>query len=150
MVVRVRIEGDQEVIRALRKVSVDAKKAMRAEAKDIAISLADWIKADARRRGRQAARGLSNTREGSSGVWPQVAASNTGRARGLLFGSVYGMKRHSGWYRHRRYHNSPGHQFGPYIGFPGYVFFRTADERQPWIAKEWAKAADDVVREWSA
>lgn len=146
----VKIEGADEVARALAKVPADAKAAMKAEAKDIAISLTDWIKADARARGRQAARGASTVREGAHGVWPMVTGSNTGRARGLLFGSVFGMKRHSGWYRHRRYHNSAGRQFGPYVGFPGYWFFATAQHRQPWITREWAKAADQVVQDWSA
>lgn len=150
MTVRVTIEGADEVVRALRKVPADAKKAMKAEAKDIATSLADWIKADARRRGRQAARGASTVREGTSGVWPQITATNTGRARGLLFGSVYGMKRHSGWYAAGRYSRSSGQQFGPYVGFPGHWFFSTAQKRQPWIQKEWAKAADDVVHRWGA
>lgn len=144
------IEGDQEVIRALRKVPADVKKAMRAEAKDIATSLTDWVKADARSRGRQAARGASSVREGSQGLWPLITGSNTGRARGIMFGSVYGMTRHSGWYAHKRYLASPGHQFGPFVGFPGYWFFSTAEKRQPWIEREWAKAADDVLREWSA
>lgn len=146
----IRIEGDEEVIRALKKAPADAKKAMRAQAKDIATSLADWIKADARRRGRQAARGASTVREGNRGIWPQVTGTNAGRARGILFGSIYGMKRHSGWYAAGRYSDSTGRQFGPYVGFPGHWFFSTAEKRRPWIAKEWAKAADDVVRDWSA
>ena len=150
MTIKVKIEGDQEVIRALRKVPAEAKKAMKAEAKDIATSLADWIKADARRRGRQAARGASTVREGTSGVWPQITASNTGKARGILFGSVYGMKRRSGWYAAGRYSRSDGRQFGPYVGYPGHWFFSTAEKRQPWITREWAKAAEDVVNGWDA
>jgi hypothetical protein len=150
MTIKVKIEGDQEVIRALRKVPKDAQAAMKAEAKDIAVSLADWIKADARRRGRQAARGASTVREGNRGVWPQITASNTGRARGLLFGSVYGMKRHSGWYAAGRYSRSEGRQFGPYVGYPGFWFFSTAEKKQPWITKEWQKAADEVVHRWGA
>jgi hypothetical protein len=148
--VKVRIEGDREVIRALRKVPADARKAMRAEAKDIAISLADWIKADARRRGRQAARGASTVREGTSGIWPQITGSNTGRARGILFGSIYGMKRHSGWYAAGRYSDSTGRQFGPYVGYPGHWFFATAEKKAPWISAEWGKAAEQVVKDWSA
>lgn len=150
MAVRVKIEGDQEVIRALAKVPADAKIAMRAQAKDIAISLADWIKADARKRGRQAARGASTVREGSSGLWPAVTASNTGKAKGLLFGSIYGMKRHSGWYAAARYRTNHGMQFGTYVGFPGYWFFATADAKRAWIGAEWAKSADAVISEWSA
>jgi len=148
--IKVRIEGADEVIRALRKVPKDAKVAMRSEAKDIATSLTDWVKADARSRGRQAARGASTVREGNQGFWPVVTGSNTGRARGIMFGSVYGMKRHSGWYAYPQYAGSTGHQFGAFVGFPGYWFFATAERRQPWITSEWGKAADEVVHRWGA
>jgi hypothetical protein len=152
---KLRVEGADEVIRALDKVPADAREAMRQQAKDIATSLADFIKIDGRKHSRQASRVADTVREGNRGVWPVVTASNTGKARrrggGLLFGSIFGMKRHTGWYNHRRY-NRPGagHQFGPYIGYPGYWFFKTAEDRQSWIESEWQKAADEVVRRWSA
>ena len=150
LTIRVRVEGADEVIRALDKLPSDAQESMRAEAKDIATSLTDWIKADARRHSRQAARAARTVKESNQGFWPVITASNTGRARGLLFGSVFGMKRRSGWYAAGRYSRSRGKQFGPYIGYPGYWFFSTAEARQPWIESEWHKAADDVVRKWSA
>lgn len=147
---RVRIEGANEVIRALDKLPVDAQEAMRAQAKDIATSLADFIKIGGQRHSRQAARAARTVKEANQGAWPVITASNTGRAKGLLFGSVFGMKRHSGWYAKGRYSRSRGHQFGAYIGYPGYWFFKDAEERQPWIESEWHKAADEVVRRWSA
>lgn len=149
-VIKMRIEGADEVIRALKKAPKDIQDAAKREAKDIATSLADWIKADARRHSRQAARASSSVREGNMGFWPMISASNTGRARGLLFGSVFGMKRHSGWYAAGRYADSKGRQFGPYVGFPGHWFFSTAEHRQSWIQSEWGKAAEDVVHRWSA
>ena len=149
-VVKVRIEGADEVIRALRKLPQDAQDAAKHQAKDIATSLADFMKADARKHSRQAARASRTVKEANQGFWPVITASSTGRARGLLFGSVFGMKRHSGWYAHRRYRGSHGSQFGPWIGYPGYWFFSTAEERQPWVSDEWHKAADEVVRRWSA
>ena len=145
--IRVRIEGADEVIRALDKLPADAQDAMRAEAKDIANSLQDFIKIDARAHSRQAARAARSVRKSTEGFWPVITADNSSK---LLFGSVFGMKRHTGWYNKRRYHNSRGMQYGPYIGFPGYWFFSSAERRQPWIESEWHKAADDVVREWSA
>ena len=146
-VIKVRIEGADEVIRALKKVPKDAQAAMRAEAKDIATSLADWMKADARAHSRQAARASRSVREGNVGFWPVITADNRSK---LLFGSVFGMKRHSGWYSARRYALSAGRQFGPYVGFPGHWFFSSAEERQPWVESEWNKAADEVVRRWDA
>ena len=148
-VIKVRIEGADEVIRALRQVPADAQAAMKHQAKDIAISLADFVKAEGRRHSRQAARAARTVREANQGFWPVITASNSGRAKGLLFGSVFGMKRRSGWYARGRYRDA-GQQFGPYVGFPGYWFFSTAEERQPWIASEWHKAADEVIRRWGA
>src|SRR5215207_3003700 len=111
--ISIRIHGADEVVRALAKVPKDTQKAMREQAKDIATSLADFIKIDGRTRGgAQGARAASTVREGNEGFWPVITASNTGRARGrrpskegggVLFGSIFGMKRHSGWYNKPRY-----------------------------------------------
>ena len=145
--IKVRIEGADEVIRALRKVPKDAKVAMRHEAKDIATSLADFMKADARGHSRQAARASRSVREANQGFWPVITADNRSK---LLFGSVFGMKKHTGWYAFPQYRRSTGHQFGEFVGFPGYWFFLSADKRQPWIESEWSKAADEVVDRWGA
>lgn len=146
-VIKVRIEGAGEVIRALDKVPADAQKAMKTQAKDIATSLADYMKRDARGHSRQAARASRSVREANQGFWPVITADNRSK---LLFGSMFGMKRHTGWYAHRRYLRSPGEQFGPYIGYPGYWFFSTAERYQPWIESEWHKAADEVVHRFGA
>jgi len=143
--IRMRIDGADELARALRGLPRDAQKVMRDEAKDIATSLADWMKADARGYSRQAARASRTVREGAEGFWPAVTASNTGRAQGLLWGSIFGMKQRSGWYRHRRYRSSRGQQFGPYVGFPGHWFFSTAEKRMDWISSEWGKAAEKLA-----
>ena len=145
--IKMRIEGADEVIRALRKVPDDAQAAMKHEAKDIATSLTDWIKASGRAHSRQGARAARSVREGNQGFWPLITANNSSK---LLFGSIFGMKRHTGWYAARRYRSEPGRQFGAYVGFPGYWFFSDAEQRQPWIQAEWSKAADDVVHRWGA
>lgn len=145
----VSIEGANEVLRALEKLPKDADTELRAQAFDIAKVLADRVKAGGRAHSRQAARAASTVKE-VKGRWPIIQASNTGRAKGLLFGSVFGMKRHSGWYDKRRYHNSRGHQFGPWIGYPGYWFFSDAEALQPYVAEQWGEVADAVVRKWSA
>ena len=147
VVFKVRIEGADEVIRALDKLPKDAQDAMRREAKDIATSLADWMKADARGHSRQAARASRSVREANRGFWPVITANNSSR---MLFGSIFGMRRKTGWYAKRRYFDSRGMQYGPYIGYPGYWFFSTAERRQSWVESEWQKAGADVVAAWSA
>ena len=146
----VRINGANEVIRALDKLPGDAQDAMQHEAKDIATSLADWIKAAGRVHSRQAARAASTVKEANQGAWPVIIASNTGRAKGLLFGSEFGMNRKSGWYAKRRYFGSPARQFGRHLGGGSYWFFATAEAKQAWVESEWHKAADEVIRRWSA
>lgn len=146
-VIKIKIEGANEVIRHLEKTPEVTRKAMKREAKDIATSLADWIKADARGHSRQAARAARSVREGNQGFWPMVTADNRSK---LLFGSVFGMNRRTGWYRHRRYAHGRGRQFSPWIGYPGYWFFSTAEKKQQWIEEEWHKAVNDVIYEWGA
>lgn len=148
----VRVEGDEEVLRALAKVPADVREAMRDQSHDIADRLADFIRIGGREHSRQAARAARTVKVESEGGWPVIEATNTGRAHGLLFGSIFGMKRHTGWYNHRRYNHLPGagHQFGRWIGYPGYWFFKQYEERRPWIDTEWQKAGDEVIRRWSA
>lgn len=149
---KVSIEGADEVLRAFEKLPKEADTALRYQAYDISKSLADWIKQAGRAHSRQAARPASTVREQRAGtsVWPVITASNKGRAKGLLFGSEFGMTRKSGWYAKRRYFDSPGSQFGPHLGGGSYWFFRTAEVKQGWVESEWHKAADEVVRRWSA
>lgn len=144
---KVSIEGANEVLRAFDKLPKDADTELREQAFDIAKVLADRIKAAGRRHSRQAARAASTVKE-VKGRWPIVQASNTGRAKGLLFGSEFGMTRKSGWYAKRRYFDSAGSQFGPHG--PSRWFFKTADELEPYVADQWREVADNVVRKWSA
>ena len=99
------------------------------------------------RHSRQAAKAARSVRESREGFWPVITANNSS---GLLFGSIFGMTRKSGWYAKRRYFDSRGSQFGKYIGYPGFWFFSDAEKRQPWVESEWHKAADEVIRRWSA
>jgi hypothetical protein len=147
---RVRIEGADEVIRACQALGPIAEQELQAQAFDIAISLADKIKYAAQADSRQSARASRTVREVKAGAWPAISASNTGRAKGLLFASEFGMTRKSGWYRKRRYFDSAGRQFRPHLGRGSYWFFKTAEREQPWVESQWLAAADAVVRRWSA
>lgn len=146
---KVRIEGADEVLRALAKLPADANKAMREQAKDIATSLADKMKYAARASSRQAAKLAPTVRESNVGVWPAITAGG-GRWGFLLFGSEFGATRHFGWYARARYFDSTGKQFPEHLGGGSHWFFATAEAQQPWVASEWSKAGDTVVREWSA
>ena len=148
--VRVRIEGADEVIRALDKLPSDAKSAMRDQAKKIARDLAPLIRAAGRSQGRQTARAASTVRATSAGFWPVVEASNTGRARGLLFGSEFGVRGKFGWYAWPRFFRSRNLQFRPHLGGGSYWFRKTAEDNQPLIQAQWQGAADEVIRRWSA
>ena len=97
------------MLRAFDKLPKDADTELRAQAFDIAKVLADRIKAAGRAHSRQAARAASTVKE-VRGRWPTIQARHTGRARGLLFGSEFGMTRKSGWYAKRRYFDSVGSQ----------------------------------------
>lgn len=146
---RVSIQGANEVLRAFNKLPRDANQELRTEAFDIAKVLADRIKAAGRRYSKQAARVASTVREVRD-RWPAVQASNTGRAKGLLFGSEFGMNRKSGWYGRPRYFDSRGYQFHPHTGQQGAWFFPTAEALQPYVEQQWRQVADNVVRKWSA
>jgi hypothetical protein len=146
----VRISGANEVLRALQGLPKDADRELQAEAFDISKSLADRIKAAGRADTRQSARAARSVREVKAGAWPAITAGGTKGSRPFLFGSEFGMTRKSGWYRKRRYFDSAGSQFRPHLGSGSYWFFKTAEREQPWIASEWHKAADAVVRKWSA
>lgn len=147
--IRVRISGANEVIRALDRLPAGATKALKGEAFDIADYLTDRIKIAARGDSRQSARAASSVRARRD-RFPVITAGGTARSRGVLFGSEFGMNRRSGWYAARRYSHSIGRQFRPHTGASSYWFFKTAEQQQPWVAREWTKAADKVIREWSA
>lgn len=155
---RVRIEGADEVLRAFTKLPTDATNDLRDQTLKVSKELATKIRAAGEAESRVAARAASTVKAVRDRV-PAVQASNTGLARGrkpskrgggVLFGSEFGMTRKSGWYRHRRYFGSPGRQFKPHIGAGSYWFFKTAERNQSWMADQWNKVADQVVREWSA
>lgn len=147
--IRVRIEGADEVIRALRDLPDDATQELRREAFDIADYLVDKMKYAAAAEGGHARRAASTLRAVRD-RFPIIQASNTGRGRGMLFGSEFGMNRRSGWYAASRYEHSLGRQYKPHLGAHSYWFFRTAEREQGWVSDQWNQAADAVIRRWSA
>jgi len=146
MRVRIRIEGADEVLRALDKLPSDARRELKDKMQDVSEELARKIKAAGAARGRQAAR-VARTVKALRGVTPIVQASNPGKR--TLLGSEFGMTRHSGWYAAGRYSRDHSPQYYPHNN-EGYWFFPTARAEQPHMAEQWHEVAAAVVRDWSA
>jgi hypothetical protein len=156
----VRIEGANEVLRAFSKLPADATNELRDRTLDVSRELAGKIRSAGEAESRVAARAASTVKAVRDRI-PAVQASTTGRARGrkpskkgsgsggVLFASEFGMTRKSGWYSKPRYFDSAGRQFRPH-GTHSYWFFVTAERNQSWMADQWDKVADAVVRDWSA
>lgn len=142
----IRIEGAREVIRALGQVPGDGEEALRRRSNELAYNLLRRMRRAAAREGRQAARAASTLRVVRGSLLPTVTAG----PHPLLFGSEFGMTRHSGWYSRGRYYHSTGQQFGPWRGNEGYWFFPARRAADPVIGAAWRQAADDVIRSWSA
>ena len=144
--VRIRIEGADEVLRALDKLPADARHELKDKTQKVSEELARKIKAAGRARGRQARRAASTVKAIRSAT-PTVQATHPGKR--TLLGSEFGMTRHSGWYAAGRYSRERAHQFYPHSN-AGYWFFPTARAAEPEMARQWNEIAAAVVRKWSA
>jgi len=142
--IRVSIQGDAEVFRALRKLPDDGS----AELRDKAGVLAQVIMRSARGlassnlQARAAARTLRIVRD----RFPTVEAGPEKR----LLGSEFGQTRHTGWYARARYWDSPGDQYRPHRGRASYWFFLAHERNRATVDAGWRDALDATVRKWSA
>ena len=145
----VHIDGANEVLRAFRALPKDASNELRDGTLEVSRVLAGRIKAAGEADSRQSAR-AARTVKAVRDRTPAVQASNTGRAKGFLFASEFGMNRKTGWYRKPRYFESAALQFRPHRGRASYWFFDTAEKNADWMADQWREVADRVVRRWQA
>ncbi|MEQ4301594.1 hypothetical protein ABNF97_09405 [Plantactinospora sp. B6F1] len=141
LVVTLRLDGAQAVLRSFRDLPKDANDELRAASLALAETLAPKVAAAGRAEGRQAAL-LAKTVRAQRDRVPVIVAGGTRRlgsnrkpAFKLLFGSEFG----SNFYR----------QFRPHLGSGSYWIFRTVDNNQQLISDEWNKAADRIVRKWA-
>ncbi|MDG4790371.1 hypothetical protein O7626_31380 [Micromonospora sp. WMMD1102] len=141
LVVTLRLDGARDVIRAFRDLPKDANNELRNASLALAETLAPKVAAAGRSEGRQAAL-LAGTVKAQRDRVPVIVAGGTRRlgrnrkpAFKLLFGSEFGAN----FYR----------QFKPHLGSGSYWIFRTVDDEQPRISREWNKAADRVIRRWA-
>lgn len=138
----VRIDGAQATLKAFRDLPKEASDALRDAAQDLSDKMANWVKAAGQAEGRQASL-LVGTVKAKRDRLPYMVVGGTKRighswpgagrapAYQLLFGSEFGA--------------SSGHGFLPHRGKAGYWVFPTIEAHEGEIAREWTKAADDVL-----
>lgn len=156
LTVRVSIEGVQETIRAFSLLPKDANNQLRDASLALARELAARARVDGEAHGGPQGRLVAQTVKAMRDRVPVVQAGGTrklGRHRapayGLVFGSVFGMNRHSGWYAEPRFARSTGFQFRPHRGSAAYWFFPVIEQSAAEISRRWNEAADRIVRNFS-
>lgn len=152
IVVRVRITGAREMLRAFRRLPKDANKELRDANLEISRDLAGKIRAAATASPRQGPAVAPSVRAGRDRI-PNVqagggrrAGKQTRRSRGqrpttagdLVFGANFGAT---------YLKQFPGHNGG--AGSDDYFFFTTVEDNMPSIAAEWTEAAERVLEKWA-
>lgn len=135
---KVHIDGVFETLRALSQLPPEANKQIREKSLEISKKVAAKAKSSGLTEGRQAAL-VSTTVKARKDRVPVVAAGGMkrlGRNRAfaykLLFGSEFGADKLK--------------QYKPHIGNSSYWFFKTVEDERESIAREWSKAADEIIR----
>lgn len=138
----VRIDGAQATLKAFRDLPKDASDELRDRAQELSEKMAGWVRAAGNAEGRQASL-LVGTVKAKRDRLPYMVVGGTKRighawpgagrapAYQLLFGSEFGSSR--------------GHGFLPHRGKAGYWVFPTIEAHEGDIAREWNKAADEVI-----
>lgn len=140
---KVSISGLRETLAAFKDLPKNATVELKDRTQELAVKVADAAKASGSRVGGQA-RAVARTVKARRDRLPVVQAGG-GRASGMVFGSEFGMNRHSGWYRKSRYDESIGFQYHPHTGQVGLWFFPTVEREAPEIAEAWDKIAADII-----
>lgn len=156
LTLKVNIEGLRETLKAFDHVPKDATKQLRDASLKLAQSLAVKAVVDAHAHGGPQGKRLASTVKARRDRVPVVEAGGTspiGRhgepAYGMLFASVFGMNRRSGWYAHPRYDNETAEQYRPHRGTNAYWFFPVIEQSAGEISRAWNAAADEIVRNFS-
>lgn len=143
----VRIDGAQTTLKAFRDLPKEASDELRDAAQGLSEKMAGWVRAAGQAEGRQASL-LVGTVKAKRDRLPYMVVGGTKRighawpgggrapAFALLFGSEFGSGR--------------GHGFLPHRGKVGYWIFPTIEAHEGEIAREWGKAADEVLDRFSS
>lgn len=141
LLVTIKIEGIRETLAALNKLPKDANNELRTKATEISQKLSAAAREAATAEGRQAGIVAATVKARRDRV-PTVVAGGPKRigrnrqpAYKLLFGSEFGATRYE--------------QYKPHLGRGSYWFFRTVEDNEVEIAKEWLEAADEIIRKFS-
>jgi hypothetical protein len=139
--VTIRIEGYREARKAIRQLSPDAKKHLRAAALELSQFLAGQVRAAATADSAQSAL-LAPTVRAVKGVVPGVeigGSAAVGRhgtpAYDILFGAEFGASQFP--------------QFRPHRGREGYFIFPTIEQNDQEIGQAWLAAVDATVEQFS-
>ncbi|PXY17346.1 hypothetical protein [Prauserella flavalba] len=155
LTVRLRIDGVRDTLQALQALPKDANEELRERSMKLATVLAEQARADGMADAAPQSKLVATTVKARRDRVPVVEAGGTRRlgrhktpAYGLLFASVFGMNRRSGWYAAPRYRGARGRQYRPHRGQDAYWFFPVIESQQARIAREWNEAASEIARKF--
>jgi hypothetical protein len=139
--VSIRIEGYREARKAIRQLSPDAKRNLRAASLELSQFLAGQVKSAAMSDSAQSAL-MAPTVRAVRGIVPGVEVggmAGVGRhgnpAYDVLFGAEFGATAYP--------------QFRPHRGREGYFIFPTIEENDERIGQMWLAAVDETVAQFS-
>jgi hypothetical protein len=140
--VRVKIAGVDEIKRAFRRMSDEAKTELKRASEEIATDLAAKIRVAAVASSAQSAL-MAGTVKAAKGMVPIITAGGSARvgrnlkpAHKILFGAEFGA------------HTL--RQFRPFTGNDGYWFFRTIRDNEQEISDKYNDAADRITRQFGS
>jgi len=146
----IRESGVKETLAAFRGLPKEANKALRQRSKELVAALVPKVQSAAMAAPTPQAALVAPTVRPASDRVPAIQAGGRS-ATAVVFGSEFGMNRHSGWYAAPRYESSTGLQYHhEHTGREGLWFFPTVEREGPALIRAWQRAADDVVREFTA
>jgi hypothetical protein len=156
LTITMHIDGLRETVRAFQELPKDASDRLRDGTLELSKVLAEKARADGMADEHPQSKLIARTVKAQRDRVPVVQAGGErklGRhkapAHALLFASIFGMDRRSGWYAKPRYGLSAGRQYRPHGGRNAYWFFPVIEQEQDTIARAWRQVADAIVREFS-
>lgn len=153
--VTVHIDGLRTTLAAFRDLPKDASARLREASLKLAEKLAVAARAEGMADEDPRSPLLATTVKAVKDRVPAVQAGGSTRlgrhrapAYAMLFGSMFGMNKRSGWYAASRYRSADGHQYREHRGTEAYWFFPVVERKSDEIGREWNQAAQDIARDF--